>query len=194
MKKLFVLLTTLCVSLSTFAQNSSGGCYRGFFDCGYSAGLGGNLNYGFGRFEINTAHGFQINPFVFVGGGCGLHFMPKFETSDAEIPLEIRESSVDIPVFGNVRGNFGRGKIVPFADAKLGTYLNNNGGLYYNLSAGCRFAVNEKQAVNFSVGYTSSSLEFQHFGGFVSLYSMDYYRVPKVCTADAITIKIGYEF
>ena len=191
MKKLFVSLTVLFTSQVMMAQNTSGGGYRGFVDGGYTIGIG---DYEFGRFEINTSHGYQINPFFFMGGGLGLHFMPEYKTKGMDIPLDQRESKVDIPVFANMRANFSKGKIVPFVDGKAGTYVTNNGGLYLNLSAGCRFAVNEKQAVHVSVGYTTEKLEFESFKNFISSKNMNYLTSPRKLNTEGIAIKVGYEF
>lgn len=191
MKKLFVSLAVLLTSQMMLAQNTSEGCYRGFVDGGYTIGVG---DYEFGRFEINTSHGYQINPFFFVGGGLGLHFMPEYKTKGMDIPHDQRESKVDIPIFANLRANFSKGKIVPFVDGKAGTYVTNNGGLYLNLSAGCRFAVNEKQAVNVSVGYTTEKLEFETFKSFISSRNMNYMTFSRKLNTEGIAIKIGYEF
>lgn len=191
MKKYFVSLAVLIASQVMSAQNTSGSCYRGFVDGGYTIGIG---DYEFGRFEINTSHGYQINPFFFIGGGLGLHFMPEYKTEGMNIPLDQRESKVDIPVFANLRANFSKGKITPFVDGKAGTYVTNNGGLYLNLSAGCRFAVNEKQAVNVSVGYTTEELEFESFKSFISSTSMNYLTSPRKLNTEGIAIKVGYEF
>ena len=79
-------------------------------------------------------------------------------------------------------------------DVKGGTYVTNNGGLYVNASAGCRFAINEKQAVSFSVGYASEKLEFESFDRFLSHTSMDYTRRPTKYDTEAITVKVGFEF
>lgn len=191
MKKFLFFMAVLFTSQMMSAQNTSGSCYRGLVDGGYTIGIG---DYDFGRFEINTSHGYQINPFIFVGGGLGLHFMPEYKTNGMDIPLDQREAKVDIPVFANLRANFNKGKITPFIDGKAGTYITNNGGLYLNLSAGCRFAVNEKQAVNISIGYTTEELEFESFSRFVSSYNMNYTTSPRKLTAEGIAIKVGYEF
>lgn len=191
MKKLFVSLAVLFISQLMMAQNTSEGGYRGFVDGGYTIGIG---DYEFGRFEINTSHGYQINPFFFIGGGLGLHFMPEYKTKGMDVPLDQREAKVDIPVFANMRANFSNGKIVPFVDGKAGTYVTNNGGLYLNLSAGCRFAVNEKQAVNVLVGYTTEKLEFETFKSFISSKNMSYMTSPRKLNAEGIAIKVGYEF
>jgi len=191
MKKIYFLLAVFFSSMMMFAQNVSKGCYRGFVDGGYTIAVG---DYDFGRFEINTSHGYQINPFFFVGGGIGLHFMSEYKKSGMEIALDQRESKVDIPVFANLRGNFSKSKIVPFVDGKAGTYVTNNGGLYIIISAGCRFALNEKQAVNISLGYTTEELEFETFKSFISSKSMSYTRSPRKLNTEGLAIKVGFEF
>lgn len=191
MKKVLFSLAVLLASQMLSAQNTSSGCYRGFIDGGYTIGVG---DYDFGRFEINTSHGYQINPFFFVGGGLGLHFMPEYKTKGMDIPLDQRESKVDIPLFANLRANFSKGKITPFIDGKAGTYVTNNGDLYLNLSLGCRFALNEKQAVNVLVGYTTEKLEFETFKSFVSYKSMNYTTYSRKLNTEGISIKVGFEF
>ena len=190
MKKLLVSLAMVLVSQMMAAQNISSG-YRFFIDGGYTIGIG---DYKFGRFELNVSNGYQINPFFFVCGGLGLHFMSKYETKNSSIPLDIRKQKTDIPVFANLRADFAKGKITPFVDGKAGYYLTNNGGIYLNLSAGCRIAVSDQQAVNLSVGYTSEELEFETFKGFVSSKSMDYTRSARKLNAEGIAIKVGFEF
>ncbi|MDO4755960.1 MAG: hypothetical protein Q4A54_06425 [Parabacteroides sp.] len=192
MKKTVILsMLLMTASIVSFAQNVSGNCYRGFIDAGYTIGVG---DYDMGRFEVNTSHGYQINPFIYLGAGLGLHFFPSYETGGMDIPLDIRESKVDIPVFANARCNFLKGKYSPFIDIKGGTYVNNNGGLYINASAGCRFAIGSKQAINLSIGYTTQKLEFETFDRFISSSSMDYTRDATTYNAEGVSIKLGYEF
>lgn len=73
---------------------------------------------------------------------CTKCITKPYETGNMNIPLDIRESIVDIPVFANVRCNFTQKKVAPFVDLKGGTFVTTNGGLYVNVSAGCRFAIN----------------------------------------------------
>lgn len=192
MRKLFIiamLLSSVCISIN--AQGESGGSYKGFVDVGYGFGIG---DYDFGRFQVNTTHGYQISPYFFVGAGAGLHFMSSYKTSEMDIPLDIRDSQVDIPIFANARCNFLKGRISPFLDLKGGTYVTNNGGLYVNFSAGCRIATKGTQAFNVSIGYSNEKLEFQTFHKFVSSQSMDYTRVARSYNTESISLKIGYEF
>lgn len=191
-KKHFLLIAALALSATAnLAQNVSRECYRGFFDGGYTIGVG---DYTFSRFEVNTSHGYQITPSFFVGGGAGMHFMSSYETSSMVIPLDVRKSKVDIPLFVNARFNMSEGHYVPFLDVKAGKYITYEGGLYMNISLGCRIAMGEKNAVNIHVGYTTEQLEFETFYKFVSSSSMDYLRKGTLRATEGIAVKIGYEF
>mgnify|MGYP002523916458 FL=1 len=191
MRKVILLFALLLSAIGSNAQNTAKNCYRGYVDAGYSVGIG---DYDFGRFEVNTSHGYQINPYLFIGAGTGLHFMASYKTKDMEIPLDVRDSKVDIPVFANIRCNFLKKKVSPFVDIKGGTYVTNSGGLYVNASAGCRFSINEKQAINLSVGYTTEKLQFETFDRFTSHTSMEYTRYTTLYDTEAITVKLGFEF
>lgn len=192
MKKIaFVSLLLVLISSTAKSQNVYGNCYRGLVDAGYTIGVG---DYQFGRFEINSSHGYQVNPFFFLGAGLGLHFMSNYETPNMDIALDVRDSSVEIPLFANLKFNLTKSKIAPFIDLKAGTFITNNGGLYASISGGCRIATIDKQAVNVSVGYVMQKLEFETFDRFYSSNSMAYSREPRVLNTEGVTIKIGYEF
>ena len=192
MKRLFFIIMLICSAfVSVNAQNVSGNCYRGFVDAGYTIGVG---DYDLDRFEINTSHGYQINPIIYLGAGVGLHFMSSYETSGMDIALDERDSQIDIPLFANFKCNFSKGKFVPFTDIKCGSYINNNGGLYLNTSLGFRIATDQKKAINVSFGYTTEKLEFQQFNDFIGYSSLDYTRIGNKYDANGISLKIGYEF
>lgn len=191
MKRIVSLAVLLSIVLLANAQNLSRNCYRGFVDAGYSVGIG---DYEFGRFEINTTHGYQVSPYFFFGAGLGLHFMSEYETEGMNIALDYRESKIDIPVYANVRCNFSKGKVVPLIDVRGGSFVTNNGGLYVSASAGCRISINDKQAINVSVGYTFENLEFDTFDRFPSNSSMNYIRDSRKCETESITLKLGFEF
>ena len=191
MRKLFFAIAVMFLTSMTHAQNVATNTYRGFVDAGYSIGIG---DYPFGRFEVNTSHGYQFNPYFFLGAGLGFHFMSSYETDGMEIALDERDSKVDIPIFANVRCNFSKKKVVPYIDLKGGTFVTNNGGMYANASVGCRISLNEKRAVNIAVGYTSEKLEFETFDSFIDHTSMDYIRSATKRTTESISIKLGFEF
>lgn len=191
MKRKTIFLFALLLSLDIMAQNAASNCYRGFVDVGYSAGIG---DYKFGHIEVNTSHGYQFNPYIFLGAGVGFHFASEYKTSDMDIPLDVRDSKVDIPVFANAHFNFTKKKVSPFVDIKGGTYVNNNGGAYISASVGCRFSINSKQAVDLSLGYASEKLEFETFDSFTSRYNLDYTREPTKYATEALTLRVGFEF
>lgn len=192
MKKL-ILAVIVCLSTTlAFAQdNTFGGGYRGFADLGYTIGVG---DYEFGRFEIGTTHGYQVNPYFFVGGGVGFHFMGSYETPGMEYALDKRKSKVSIPLFADFRGTFSKKKFAPFVDLKLGYFVTNNDGFYGNISAGCRMALKGKQGISLSVGYTYEKLEFETFDRFTGSSSMNYTRSPRKLDCEGVSLKLAYEF
>ena len=191
MKKIAILLAaTMAFAINSNAQSMQSG-YKGHVEAGYSVGIG---DYDFGRFEVNTTHGYQVNPYIFLGAGTGLHFMSSYKTGDMEIPLDVRDSKVDIPVFANFRSNFTKGKISPFFDIKGGMFVTNNGGLYVVASLGVRYALNGKQGLSLSVGYAAEKLEFETFERFNGRYDMSYTRKPDTYDTESVSVKLGFDF
>lgn len=191
MKKIILLLAVVIAAFTTYAQEQSKG-YRGFAEVGYGIGVG---DYDFGRFSIETSHGYQFNHYIFLGAGLGFQFSSKYETKGMEYALDKRDSKVDIPIFANLHFNFLKKKFSPFVDLKGGAYVNNGGGAYVNASAGLRIATTARQAVNISVGYAFQQLEFETFGHFTNPgHNMNYTRDPRRLDTEAVTIKVGYEF
>lgn len=191
-KKVFPVAILLSVAMCANAQNITENCYRGFVDVGYSLGVG---DYKFVRTEVNTSHGFQFDPYLFCGFGMGLHLMPEYETEGMIIPLDTRDRKVDVTIFANLRYNITKGQIAPYVDLKGGTFVNNNGGLYLYGALGCRIAINEKQAMNFSVGYSSENLEFETFSGLTYVSGTPLVdRTRTKYDTQSITIKAGFEF
>lgn len=188
MKKLIFALTVLIGAVSVNAQDRG---YRGSVDLGYTAGIG---DFKFDRTEISTTHGYQANPYFFIGGGLGVHFMSSYESPDMLIPLDVRDAMVSIPVYGAIRGTFSKGKVSPFVALRLGSYVTNNDGFYGNLSAGVRFKLTGNQSLNLSLGYTSEQLEMQTFDRFLTKWDLSYSRYPRKQTCEGITFKLGYEF
>ena len=192
MKRTILLVIVFALTLLQLrAQGFQSRCYRGHVDAGYSFGIG---DYNFGRFEVNTSHGYQFNPYFFLGAGTGVHFMSSYKTGGMEIALDERDSKVDIPVFANIRCNILDKKFSPFVDVKGGTFVTNNGGLYLSAAIGCRYTINESYALNLSLGYTRESLEFETFDDFKNNTDMDYTTKARKLTTECLSLKIGFEF
>ena len=165
--------------------------YHGFVDLGYTLGIG---DYKFGRFEINSTHGYQFNPYFFVGGGLGVHFMSEYNTPDMNIALDYRKNQVDVPVYGDVRWTIINHKATPFIDGKIGYYVTHRGGIYASISIGCRISIYNTQGINFSIGYSYENLEFESFDRFTSHDSMDYRRSKRKLGTEGISLKMSYDF
>lgn len=165
--------------------------YHGFADFGYTIGFG---DYKMGRFELSSTHGYQFNPYIFVGAGFGIHFMSEYKTPHMTIPLDYRSFQVDVPAYANIRLTLLNGSVSPFIDGKCGYYLTHHGGLYLNASVGCRFTMWGNQAFNIYVGYCNENLEFKTFEKFYSADYMDYKRVKRNLSTEGLSIKLGYEF
>ncbi len=118
--------------------------YRGFIDLGYSVGVG---DWGEGRVELSTSHGYQIIPYLFVGLGAGVNYYHESEVWE-------------IPIFAHLRGSLPCHAICqPFIDWKIGYTVYDITGFYMCPSLGCRFAVSDMCGLSLSLGYTMQKLE-----------------------------------
>ena len=121
---------------------------RFMIDLGYWAG-------GYKGPELYFTYGSQINQYLFVGGGTGIHYMTDYST-------------VSIPIFADVRGYALNGPISPFIALRIGYKFNTKeaprhakkGGLYCNPFIGVRFMTTKKQAVNLGIGYSIQKVSF----------------------------------
>lgn len=141
-------IPTSYFSISSSNPIQSG--YRGFADIGYTIGTG---NCGEDHLELSTSHGYQINPYIFVGGGAGVNYF-----FDAE--------AVGIPVFAHVRSEFLKSAISPFFEFKIGYSFLDADGVYFCPSIGCHFQISDSFGLSASLGnsgsekYSGLSLKF----------------------------------
>ncbi len=124
--------------------------YKGFAEVGYTIGTG---DFGEDRIELNTSHGYQFNPYLYVGGGIGINYYNDIEW-------------YGMPIFANIRTNILDNKIAPFVDLKIGYTGLDIIGFYLATSAGCRIGLGKKTAVNVGLGYTYQKAEGVTCGGF----------------------------
>jgi hypothetical protein len=162
--------------------------YKGTFDAGYNFPMGGTGEKG--NFEINTSHGYQINKYLFVGAGLGLHMYnardakmtdpnnyPQYvgtvtngviKPADSVTYMRAVDSSyMTMPIFLDVRGYYPlqNSKIIPFAMLRFGYAFNLSDGfggmgLYMNPAVGIKYQLSSMIGINFSVGYS-----YQSYGG-----------------------------
>lgn len=124
-------------SFNNRSGNDTG--YKGFIDLGYTIGTG---DWGVDRIELSTSHGYQFNPYLYVGAGVAANYY-----LDAEV--------VGLPIFAHVRGNILDNSISPYIDFRIGySPLEDVQGLYMAPSVGCKI-----YSFNVSVGYVMQKVE-----------------------------------
>lgn len=147
--------------------------YQGQIDLGSTFGIG---NYAFTKFEVNSTHGYQFNPYYYLGGGVGAHFMLDYNDNF------YRHQVPNILLYLDSRLTFIESNITPYIESRIGYFVTNFGGMYVNFSLGCRFAVYYRQAINLSVGYSFEKLGFE------------YYTTREKFNTNNFSVKLGYEF
>ena len=154
MKKSLLFLLFALASVSLCAQSLKGNSYKGYADISLSPGNDGvyykvnTMGYG-----LTTSQGYQINPYIYVGAGFGVHIytMDNFETSLA------------LPIFTNFRANFTKTKVSPFFDAKIGYSIVDLKGWFLSPSIGVRVGLNDNLGLNIKVGYSAQSFWYEDY-------------------------------
>ncbi len=151
--------------------------YRGFVELGYSVGFG---DYKVDRIELSTSHGYQFNPYLFLGGGLAEHYYHESE-------------GFLMPLFVDFRANFTNTPAVPFFGLKVGYSIGlssdfvSSGGAYFAPALGVKFKTGYSFAINITAGYTYQS---------VDVYDYDYYSgyYDDDISLSAFSLKLGIEF
>lgn len=149
--------------------------YRGFVDLGFTVGTG---TFGENRPEFTTSHGFQINPYIFVGTGFGVGYYLDSE-------------AVEIPIFAHVRSEFLDKRISPFFDFKVGYTVYDSKGFYMSPMLGCRFGFGNRGGVSIGVGYTMQKLDYEH--RYDSYYYGSFYDEGSE-NCGGVSFKISFDF
>lgn len=139
---LSIAFAVLMLAVTANAQNSRG--YKGMVNAGWIL-FAEDVS-----FEALTIHGYQFNPHLFVGGGVGINFY-----SSPSGPNTSREGGF-IPIFADVRGYLLKGKISPYADAKIGVlmpYLEGGTSVYFAPEVGCKLNTSSRFALNVAVEF-----------------------------------------
>lgn len=164
-------LSKLSNNNRSFGQKTG---YRGFVDLGYSIGVG---DYDVDRLEFSTSHGYQFNPFFYLGAGAALNYY--YDSEIASVPLFVNPR-LTLPTGGPVS---------PFLDLKIGyTVSEYVEGFYFSPSIGARFDLKNSNAINFSLGYTMQNVEADYY----NYYGQ--YSYSDNVNMGAITLKLGFEF
>ena len=174
--------------------------YKGTFDAGYNLAMGGTGEKG--SFEFNTSHGYQLNEYLFVGAGVGLHmynardsrlkdsigstsYYPQYIGTN-KVPVDsvtymraVDSSYMTMPIFLDIRGYLPlqNSAFTPFVMMRAGFAFNLSDGfgamgLYMNPAIGVKYQVSPMIGINFSVGYS-----YQSYGGIPKNGGYGYYYI-----------------
>ena len=182
-KNVVALALMLGLSLAAMAQdrNIKRG-YKGFIDFGYTfnVGLDGIAHeysgYDSNKIDWTTSHGYQFNPYLFVGAGF------SFDCYTAK-------TWVTVPFFANVRVTPLKGNITPYVDVKGGyNCIGYMKGGYFASSIGCRFGLTRKVGLNVGIGYALQQSIANH-------YQWDpYNNVDDETLNHGLSLKFGFDF
>lgn len=151
--------------------------YKGFADLGFAFNT--SDFDGASTFSISTTHGYQFNPYLFVGGGIA----PS---------VTMKNGNFLLPVFADVRGTFMKNHIAPFADLKVGYSVADLSGFYLAPSVGVRFALTDKLGLNASLGFDMTLNVDGTRTVYVPNYGVTSYGDTD--TLSGVTLKVGVDF
>lgn len=156
MKRILIAAVAL---LACVGMANAGG-YRGAVDLGIGA-----ASHGESHFEVSTTHGYVVNPYLFVGGGIGLHYYWDVE-------------SLAMPIYFDVEGRYNLGVVTSFLDIRLGGSpdIDGIGGIYFSPVAGVKW-----KRFTAGLGYTLQKMK-------------NPYRPADPFSLDGFTIRLGVEF
>lgn len=144
--------------------------YRAFVDVGGAIGVG---DYGDAVFSISTSHGFQPNPYIFIGAGIGIDYHFDWEAAFLPIFADVRVYPLDTP-------------ITPFFGVKVGYSPVDGKGFYFNPAVGASFGIAKKFAMNVSVGYNMQMAKIEYWS--------PYYTYEENENIGGVSLKLGFEF
>lgn len=146
--------------------------YNGFIESGFTVGSENSFDI------ISTAHGYQFNNHIFLGGGIAIH--------DYVGVGEYDDNYFAIPVFVNFRANFLDKQITPFADARLGYSSGDIRGAYGSIGLGVRFGLGRSnKAMSLMISATAQDYDY---------YDLYYSGIDGDDTLYGVSFKFGFEF
>ncbi|MEL5892341.1 hypothetical protein AAE250_02410 [Bacteroides sp. GD17] len=162
------LLAVLVIAMTASICSAQNG-YRGMIEGGRTFHLDETALH---ATEFSTTHGYQFNPYLFVGAGLGFHFT----SSDAEMTY--------MPLYLDVKANLMQTKVAPFIDVKAGYSVLDAKGVYLSPSVGVNYNFYKCLSVYLKVGYTYQKVDSPIYAN----------SDKEISNIGGITAKIGFEF
>lgn len=178
MKKFFILM--VCALIGTGLVYSFPGKktidtkgYKGIVELGGGVGVG---QYGDEFASLSTSHGYQFNPYLFLGLGVGLDYHFDYET-------------VYIPIFIDARFNFKPidKKITPYVGMKVGYAFVDDYSAYLSPHIGVKFPISKKLNMSVSAVYSMQRIDVNYYSGNSYLYTLS-------GSMGGVGLKVGIEF
>lgn len=101
-----------------------------------------------------TVHGYQFNPYIFLGVGLGFQQM-EYETDG--VKLSFTKSTV--PLFADAKIHLLKTRIAPFVEGRLGYCISGFKGIYFNPTVGVSFGISPKTGGILAFGYSFQKLK-----------------------------------
>lgn len=145
--------------------------YQGYVDIGCSVGL---VNWsGCNAFSLSTSHGYQFNPYLFIGAGIGIDYYRELETTM-------------LPIFADLKVNFIKNDITPFFRARLGYSLIDGTGVYFNPTIGVDISPDKDWGFLISLGY---NMQYARFYDWTPFWEYLYWE-----SINTLSFKLGLYF
>ncbi|MDE7409990.1 MAG: hypothetical protein K2N09_08200 [Muribaculaceae bacterium] len=164
MKRIFILSAAIVLTaLYGFSRQPERG-YRGFVEWSnryhHTNTYWNNIHLNYSEFYtgISTSHGYQFNPWLFVGAGI------DYEVNHKDI-RHLYFSNYTLSLFVQGRTDLKFGSFTPFADVRIGYNANSSedGNLYFSPSIGYRFDLGRKVGLNVGIGYTLDRSRYEDY-------------------------------
>lgn len=173
---LFVLVTsTASAQLFGFsAYGNSYGYSGGSSDGGLSSGYRGMVEVGDGFdfccmgnvFKFSTTHGYQFNPYLYLGGFVSLGTAQSYGGY-----YSCCETSFNLRFGADFRTYMSKRRFAPFVGVKFGLDLSDDGPfVHLSAQAGFRVAIKNRHGVNFAVQFGPA----QYFESAEMLFKLGY--------------------
>lgn len=155
---------------------------------GYKGFVGLDYSYNFNDFSdmlnvaISTVHGYQINPYFFVGAGISLNIWGRVNSGKAQFGM---------PIFANIKITPLKNYITPVVDVRLGSSVGDIKGLYFNPQAGIHIGIRNRSAINIMLGY-----QLQKMDGYDVKFNAagDMLMKKKKVNCDGLSLRVQWEF
>ena len=175
MKKIFFAFLLLLTPAVVKAQHLERG-YRGLVDLEINTGVADFVDDGeYSGYGISTTHGYQFNPYFFLGGGALVKYN-KFEDLD---------DKTNLALYGDIRVNFINTRVSPYIDSRLGYSVTGLEGFYMAHSVGVHVGLKKSYGLNFSLGYCMQVYDYE---------MPQKYTSETTGMANSFQITAGFEF